>query len=191
MKALLINGSPRNGSNTGILLGRVAEVLGREGIACEIEELRGKTIHGCVGCGACRKRRDGTCPTHKDDFGPVLAKMIDADIIVTGSPVYFGSATPELMAVLDRAGYVSRGNGNLFSRKIGGPIAVARRAGHNFTYAQQMYWFTINDMIVAGSTYWNIGFGGAAGSVSEDEEGIKTVERFAENCAWLAQRLSE
>jgi multimeric flavodoxin WrbA len=189
MKAVLINGSPRTGSNTGILLGHVAEVLTAEGIDCQLEELRGKTIHGCIGCGACRKRQDATCPTHQDDFGPILAKMITADIIITGTPVYFGSATPELMALLDRAGYVSRGNGQLFSRKVGGPLAVARRAGHNFTYAQQIYWFTINDMIVPGSTYWNIGFGGAAGSVSQDEEGVDTVKRFALNCAWVAKRL--
>ena len=81
------------------LLARAAEVLGREGIESEIEELRGKTIHGCIGCAACRERKDGTCPTHQDDFGPVLEKMLAADIIITGSPVYFGSATPELMAV--------------------------------------------------------------------------------------------
>ncbi|MBD3315122.1 MAG: flavodoxin family protein [Chitinivibrionales bacterium] len=190
MKALLINGSPREGSNTGVLLQHASDVLEREGIECEIQELRQNTIHGCIGCAACRKSRNAECPAHKDDFGPILAKMIAADIIITGSPVYFGSATPELMALLDRAGYVSRGNGNLFSRKVGGPLAVARRAGHNFTYAQQLYWFTINDMIVPGSTYWNIGFGSAAGSVSEDEEGIRTIERFAANCAWVAHKVA-
>jgi multimeric flavodoxin WrbA len=114
--------------------------------------------------------------------------MQAADIIVVGSPVYFGSATPEMMALLDRAGYVSRANGHLLSRKLGGPIAVARRAGHNFTYAQLMFWFTINDMIVPGSTYWNVGLAGLPGKIAEDEECLRTIDRFAENLAWLAEK---
>lgn len=116
--------------------------------------------------------------------------MKTADIIVVGSPVYFGSAVPEMMALLDRAGYVSRSNGNTyFSRKIGGPIVVARRAGHNFTLAQLLYWFMINDMVVPGSSYWNIAFGREVGEVENDEEGLATVDRFAENLAWLAEKL--
>ena len=115
--------------------------------------------------------------------------MLRADIIVVGSPVYFGSATPETMALLDRAGYVSRANGHLLSRKIGGPIAVARRAGHNFTYAQLMFWYTINDMIVPGSTYWNVGLAREAGAINEDAEALATIDRFADNLAWLAGKL--
>jgi len=111
-----------------------------------------------------------------------------ADIIVVGSPVYFGSATPEIMALLDRAGYISRFNGHLFSRKLGGAITVARRAGQNFTFAQLLYWFLLNDMIVAGSTYWNIAFGTKKGDVNQDAEAIETVTRFAENLAWLAKK---
>jgi multimeric flavodoxin WrbA len=93
------------------------------------------------------------------------------------------------MALLDRAGYVSRANGNVFSRKIGGPIAVARRAGHNFTYAQLVFWFTINDMMVAGSSYWNVALAREPGQVQEDKEALATVDRFAENLAWLGERL--
>jgi multimeric flavodoxin WrbA len=115
--------------------------------------------------------------------------MVRADIIVVGSPTYFGSATPVTMALLDRAGYVSRSNGHLFSRKIGGPIAVARRAGHNFTYAQLMFWYTINDMIVPGSTYWPVALAREPGAVLQDEEALETVDRFADNLAWLSQKL--
>jgi multimeric flavodoxin WrbA len=136
----------------------------------------------------CSRNRDKQCNTKDDDFHPIFAAMQSADIIVVGSPVYFGSATPEMMALLDRAGYVSRANGHLFSRKLGGPIAVARRAGHNFTYAQLMFWFTINDLIVPGSTYWNVGLAGLPGEIAEDEECLRTIDRFAENLAWLAEK---
>jgi multimeric flavodoxin WrbA len=189
MKALIISGSPRKNGNTETLARRCAGKLGEAGIAADVVLLRGKTIKGCTACGTCRKTRDRTCSIKNDDFHPVFEMMQAADIIVVASPVYFGSATPETMALLDRAGYVSRGNGNLFSRKIGGPIAVARRAGQNFTFAQLLYWFTINDMIVAGSSYWNIAFGGAPGDVERDREALDTVDRFAENLAWLAKRL--
>jgi multimeric flavodoxin WrbA len=132
---------------------------------------------------------DRTCRI-QDDFQPLFEAMLAADIIIVGSPTYFGSAAPELMALLDRAGYVSRSNGNLLSRKLGGPIAVARRAGHNFTYAQLLMWFMINDMVVPGSTYWNVALGLDPGSVRDDREALATVDRFADNLAWLASHLA-
>jgi multimeric flavodoxin WrbA len=189
IKALGISGSPRKDGNTETLIDTCLEKLASDGIETEKVLLRGKTIRGCTACGICRERKDRTCSIKNDDFNGILEKMLEADIVVVGSPVYFGSATPEMMAVLDRAGYVSRGNGNLFSRKIGGPLAVARRAGQNFTYAQLLYWFTINDMIVPGSSYWNVAFGKGEGSVREDQEAISTITRFAENLAWLAKKL--
>jgi len=117
--------------------------------------------------------------------------MTEADIIVVGSPVYFGSATPEIMALLDRAGFVSKQSGGLLSRKIGGPIVVARRAGQNFTFAQLLMWFMINGLVVPGSSYWNIAFGRQVGEVENDEEGLATVDRFAEKLAWLAEKLCD
>ncbi|MCE5324239.1 flavodoxin family protein [bacterium] len=189
MKAIAICGSPRKDGNTQILLSRCLARLERDGIDIELIPLRGKTIKPCIACGMCGQRKDGTCSIKDDDFHEIFGAMKEADIIIVGSPVYFGSATPQTMALLDRAGYVSRSNGNYFSRKIGGPIAVARRAGQNFTYAQLMYWFTINDMIVPGSSYWNIAIGRAPGEVEDDEEGLSTIDRFAENLSWLANKL--
>lgn len=190
MKAIAICGSPRANGNTELLLTRCLAKLAESGIATEFVPLRGKTVRGCVACGACRERQDGTCAIKNDDFAEVFEAIKAADIIVVGSPVYFGSAVPELMAVLDRAGYVSRSNGNGYlSRKIGGPIVVARRAGQNFTFAQLLYWFMINDMIVPGSSYWNVAFGREAGEVANDAEGLATVDRFAENLAWLAAKV--
>ncbi len=188
MHAVAICGSPRKKGNTELLLRLCLDTLAAHGIPGELIRLGGKTIKGCTACGWCRKEQNGTCVQKDDDFHPVLAAMREADILVVGSPVYFGSAAPELMALLDRAGYVARGSGQFFSRKLGGAVVVARRAGQNFTFAQLVYWFLINDMIVPGSTYWNIGVGGPAGAVSEDQEALATVKRFAENLAWLAKR---
>lgn len=188
MHAVAISGSPRKGGNTETLLGRCLEGLAKRGITTELISLRDKTIKGCRACTVCSRNRDKQCNTKDDDFHPIFEAMQKADIIVVGSPVYFGSATPEMMALLDRAGYVSRANGHLFSRKLGGPIAIARRAGHNFTYAQLMFWFTINDFIVPGSTYWTVGLAGLPGKIAEDEEGLRTVDRFAENLAWLGEK---
>jgi multimeric flavodoxin WrbA len=190
MHAVAISGSPRKNGNTELFLQRCLDGLAAKGISGELISLRDKTIKGCRGCNTCSRNRDKCCNTKDDDFHPVFEAMQKADIIVVGSPVYFGSATPEIMALLDRAGYVSRSNGNLFSRKVGGPLAVARRAGHNFTYAQLLMWYMINDMIVPGSTYWNVALAREPGKVLEDAEGLATVDRFAENLAWLAVRIA-
>ena len=172
------------------MLRRCLDRLASQGIAGELELLAGKNIRGCTACGGCREAKDESCPGQAgDDFAAIFEKMVRADILIVGSPVYFGSATPELMALLDRAGYVSRSNGHLFSRKIGGPVAVARRAGHNFTYAQLMFWYTINDMIVPGSTYWNVATAREPGAVNADAEALRTIDRFADNLAWLAGKL--
>ena len=189
-QALAISGSPRRNGNTETLLRRCLDRLAGQGIGGELLSLSGLNIRGCTACAACGESRDGTCPgISGDDFGPVFEKMLRADILIVGSPVYFGSATPELMALLDRAGYVSRANGHLFSRKIGGPLAVARRAGHNFTYAQLMFWYMINDMVVPGSSYWNVALAREAGTVNADTEALATIDRFADNLAWLASKL--
>jgi len=190
MKAVAICGSPRSNGNTEILLNRCLTRLRENGIDTELITLRDKTIQPCKACGTCAKIGNGTCAT-VDDFDTVFGAMTEADIIVVGSPVYFGSATPEIMALLDRAGFVSKQSGGLLSRKIGGPIVVARRAGQNFTFAQLLMWFMINGLVVPGSSYWNIAFGRQVGEVENDEEGLATVDRFAENLAWLAEKLCD
>lgn len=189
MKALAINGSSRKDGNTALLLARCLETIANEGIETELVQLHEPArMKPCTACRTCYKTRDNTCVMKDDLFHEVYDKMRAADIIITGSPVYFGSATPQLMALLDRAGYVARANGDPFQRKIGGPVTVARRAGQNFTYAQLLYWYMIMGMVVPGSTYWNVSTGKAVGDVNEDLEGLETVTKFAENCAWLAQK---
>ena len=189
MKALAICGSPRLGGNTEQLLRRCLGRLETNGIQGELIALAGKSIQGCTACLSCRGLTETRCGVD-DDFNPVLDRILAADIVVVGSPVHFGSATPVLSAVLDRAGYVARGKGNPLSRKLGGPIVVARRAGQNFTYAQLLLWYMINDMIVPGSSYWNVAFGREVGEVQNDDEGLRTIDRFADNLAFLAERLA-
>ncbi len=190
MKALAINGSSRKNGNTAYLLQRCLDQLANNGIEGELVQLAGKTIKPCTACRTCYEKMNKKCTQEEDAFHEVFEKMQAADIIVVGSPTYFGSATSQMMALLQRAGYVSRANGNLFSRKLGGPVAVARRAGENFTYAQLMYFFMVNDMVVPGSTYWNVSVAKAPGDAEKDTEAIETIDRFAANLAWLADKLN-
>jgi multimeric flavodoxin WrbA len=185
MKAVLVCGSPRLKGNTQKLLEIAEEVLIENNINTELILLHGKEIKPCVACNRCRETKDRTCSIKDDDFQEVFNKIIEADAFIVGSPVYFGSATSQTTSLLQRTGYVSRGNGMLLSGKVGAPIVVARRAGHNFTYAQLALFFTMNDMIVAGSTYWNVAFGKNPGEVVEDDEGVETIRRCAQNIAML------
>ncbi len=189
MKAIGIVGSPRKNGNTTFLVNQALEVLREEGIETELIHLSALNIQPCNGCLRCKKELE--CAIKDDDFEPVFAKMKAAEGIIVGSPVYFGSATPQIMSLLDRAAYVQRQTKQYFSGKVGAPIVVARRAGHNFTLAQLLLWYCINDMIVVGSTYWNIGFGGSGGKkdVEEDAEGIATIRRFADNMARVMKNL--
>ncbi len=186
MTVLAISGSPRRNGNTDTLLHLALDEIARHGIDVEFETLAGRTIKTCTACMGCV----GTnrCVL-EDDFDPLFRRMLGADGIIVGSPVYFGSATGEITAFLDRAGYVARKNGNLFARKVGGPIAVARRIGQNFTLAQLLMWFMINGFVVPGSSYWTIAFGANPGDVLEDAEGVETIRTFAENIAWLLGKL--
>lgn len=189
MKTLLICGSPRKEGNTEILLNKARERLVNRGVPSEVVLLAEHTVKPCIACEGCKKLMDGTCSIKDDDFHSIFEKMREADAIIVGSPVYFGCATSQTTGLLHRAGYVSSANGNFFKGKIGAPVVVARRAGQNFTYAQLQFFFTINDMIVPGSTYWNVAFGRKKGEVTDDKEGIETINHFADNVADLLQKL--
>ena len=188
MKVLAISGSPRPQGNTYHLLQEALGVLEQQGIATEYISLHDKQILPCRACMQCAKDKNRCA--QEDDFMPVYTAMAQADGLLVGSPVYFGSATPNLMALLDRAGYVARQGDNPFYRKVGSPIVVARRAGVNFTYAQLQFWFVIMGMFVPGSTYWPIAYGLKPGDAAQDVEGMKTVATLAENLAWLLKKLA-
>jgi multimeric flavodoxin WrbA len=117
--------------------------------------------------------------------------MNEADGIILATPVFFGAATPQMVSLISRC-YAYQGTGRPFENKVGGPIVVARRAGHNFTLAQLMFFFMISGMIVPGSspgTYWNIAFGREKGEVTKDSEGIETIKNFGRKLAWLTKKI--
>ncbi|MEW6375263.1 MAG: flavodoxin family protein [Thermodesulfobacteriota bacterium] len=189
MKAIGIAGSFRENSNTEFYVNKALETLKDRKVETELISLREKMIKPCTGCYECVKLH--RCNIEGDDFDEIFEKMKEADGIIIGSPVYFSSVVPHLMSLLDRAGFVALWSGRFFSRKVGGPITVARRAGHNLAFSQLLLWFFINGMIVPGATYWTIGVAGARGArnAQEDEEGIQTVIQFAENMAWLMKKV--
>ena len=189
MKVLAISGSPRPQGNTRLLLETALQVLEGQGITTEYLSLHGKDIRPCLACLKCAEDKNRCA--QEDDFMPVFEAMAAADGLIVGSPVYFGSATPNLMALLDRAGYVARQGDNVFARKVGSPIVVARRAGVNFTYAQLQFWFCIMGMFVPGSSYWPIAYGLKPGDAANDAEGLKTVTDLAENMAFLMKKLAK
>lgn len=185
MKAVGIVGSPRKGGNTEILTEHTLKAIAEEGIETELIRLAGLDIRGCTACMACRNEEK--CPI-EDDLFPVYLKMKEADAIVLASPVYFGSATASIKALMERTGFIS-GRRRVFAGKVGGPLVVARRAGQNFTFAQLMYWFHILGFYMPGSSYWNIAFGRERGEVASDEEGMNTASNFGKNMAFLVKKL--
>ncbi len=126
-----------------------------------------------------------------DGLNDIIDKVRAAQGFIVGTPVYFGTARGDLMSALQRMGMVSKASDGYLSRKVGGPVAVARRGGHTATIQELLMFYLINDMIVAGSTYWNMVFGRLPGEAMQDEEGVGTVRRFAENVAWLVNRLND
>ena len=189
MKVVAFNGSARKDGNTAILLRRVLAALEAEGVETELIQLAGQQIHGCMACGTCRKIQNRECKIVNDSVNAYIAKMVEADGILLGSPTYFSMMTPELKALIDRAGYVGRANGDLFRRKVGAAVVAVRRAGGIPTFDAINHFFLISQMIVPGSSYWNIGVGGAKGDVEKDEEGLKTMDDLGKNMAWLLKKL--
>ncbi len=186
MKAIGIVGSPRKNGNTEILTRHTLKAIAEEGLDIELIRLAGLDIRPCDACMACRKGKE-RCPID-DDLLPIYTKMKEADAVILASPVYFGSATALLKALMDRTGYLSYDK-RPFAGKVGGPLVVARRAGQNSTFAQIMYWFHILGFFMPGSTYWNIAFGREKGEVEEDEEGLRTAWNFGKNVAFLVKKL--
>ncbi len=189
MKVIAINGSPKKNGNTNLLLNKVLDELKKEGIDTEIIQLGGKNIHGCTACQNCKKNKNKKCAIN-DVFNDIFQKTIDADAIIIGSPTYFANVTTEVKAFIDRAGLVARGNGFLYKRKIGSAVVAVRRAGSIPVFDAINKLFFANEMIVPGSSYWNLGIGGAPGDVENDDEGITTMNNLGKNIAWLLKKLN-
>jgi len=191
MKVIAFNGSPRKEGNTSLLIGHIFRELNREGIETESVQVGGETIRGCIACFKCFASKDRRCAMNDDIANACVEKMIEADGIIIGSPTYFAAMTPETKALIDRCGMVTRANGDLLKRKAGAAVVTVRRAGAISVFDTINHFFTIGQMIIPGSSYWNIAVGRNVGDVEQDEEGIKTMRDLGANMAWLLKRIGE
>lgn len=191
MKILAINGSPRKGGNTELALRETMKPMEGAGYETEIFQLGGKQVHGCTACLKCKEHKDSRCHIKNDAINECIQKMIEADAIIIGSPVYFANMTTEVKALIDVAGYVTRSSGHLLKRKVGAAIAVARRAGEVTTFSNINNFFLINQMVVPGSHYWNVVSGRDKGEVLNDEEGMAILNTLGENMQWLVDKINK
>ncbi len=189
MKVIAFNGSPRVGGNTSQLIDRAFGPLAAAGIEVEKVNIAPASPRGCTACMRCAENQDRKCVITTDPVNEWIAKMAEADGIIFASPTYFGNVTAEMKALIDRAGFVARVNGNLFARKVGAAVVAVRRGGAVPTFDAINHMFQINEMILVGSIYWNFGFGMAPGEVAGDEEGLATMDRLGENMAWVLGKL--
>ena len=189
MRVIAFNGSARKDGNTAILLNCVLEVLNGEGIETELFQLSGKKINGCRACYKCFENKDQRCSVTDDILNECFEKMLGADGIVLGSPTYFADITTEMKALIDRAGFVARANGEMFKRKIGAAVIAARRGGSIHAFDSINHLFLISQMIIPGSNYWNLGFGLKKGEVENDKEALQIMKVLGENMAWLLKKV--
>ncbi len=190
MKVLGINGSPRPQGNTAAMIRTVFEELESEGIETELYQLGGTVLRGCTGCKTCFERKDEKCVFGDDGMNDAIARMKEADGIIIGSPTYFADLTAETKALIDRAGYVGLSNGGMFYRKVGAAVVAVRRAGAVHVFDSINHFFFINQMMVPGSSYWNLGIARDPGEFAQDEEGIATMRNLGRNMAWLLKKIS-
>jgi len=187
-KVILLNASPRVNSNTKIVLEECAREIEKEGVETEIISLKGMKVQSCIACLKCVETGNCVLP---DGLDELIEKIRNADGFIPAAPVYFGTARGDIMAALQRIGKVSRGGDKFLDWMVGGPIAVARRGGVTLTLQEMMMFFAINNMIVAGSTYWNMVIAGAEGTALEDEEGIETIRLFGQNVAKIIKKVRD
>jgi len=189
MKVVAFNGSARKDGNTAILLRTVLSQLEADGIDTEMVQLAGSRIHGCTACTACFKNKNYRCVFDDDLLNTCIEKMREAEGIILGSPTYFADVTAEMKALIDRAGYVARANKDMFRRKVGAAVVAARRGGSVHAFDTMNHFFTISQMIIPGSRYWNMGFGLKPGDVEGDAEGRETMKILGLNMAWLLKKI--
>ena len=190
MKVLAIIGSARKGGNTTTLTKIVFEELEKDGIETELIELAGKNLKGCLACYKCFENKDKSCIIKNDEMNELITKIDEADAVIIGSPTYFANVSPNIKTLIDRAGLVGIANDYLFKRKIGAAVVAVRRAGSVNVFDAINKFFFINQMIVPGSVYWNLGIGYEPGDVNDDEEGVRTMKILGQNITWLLNKIN-
>lgn len=189
MKVVAFNGSARRGGNTSAMLKAAMAPLEAAGIETELVELGGKKLHGCIACYKCFENKDFRCAVDNDFMNECIERMHEADGILLGSPTYYANISTEMKALIDRAGLVARANDNSLRRKVGAGVVVARRGGAVHAFSSLNHFFFINEMVVPGADYWNMGFGLEKGDVLKDEEAMNTMRILGENMAWVMEAL--
>lgn len=190
MYAVAINGSPKEKGNTYHALKLVTSELEKQGISTEIIHIGDKIIRGCLSCGACLRNQNERCVID-DEVNVVLQKMKAADAIILGSPVYYASIAGTMKSFIDRAFYVASANGGMFRHKVGASVAVARRSGEVATFDHLNHYFTLAEMFVPSSNYWNTIHGQRPQEVLKDEEGVQTMRVLGKNMAFLINSIEQ
>ncbi len=189
MKVIAFNGSARKDGNTAILINQVFGELGKQDIESEMIQLSGQKIRGCIACYKCFENKDQSCNLKDDIVNDCIEKMLQDDGIILASPTYFADVSSELKALIDRAGLVAKANKDMFRRKVGAAIVAVRRGGSVHAFDSINHFFLISQMIIPGSSYWNMGFGLEIGDVEKDEEGLQTMKTLGQNMAWLLNKI--
>ncbi|MBP2638657.1 MAG: multimeric flavodoxin WrbA [Firmicutes bacterium] len=191
MKVVAFNGSPHPNGNTAQAIQVVLDAIHGFGIGTEVVQVGGKKLYGCMGCYQCRKIKNRHCVMNDDEVNGFIDKMLEADCIIFGSPVYSGNITAALKALIERSGFVAKGNDFMFRRKVGVPVVVATKAGGLFAHAAINLMFGTHQMVTIGSSYWSFVVGQEPGDIWKDEEGIKALRTLGENVAWLLSKIKE
>src|SRR5512147_2242447 len=191
MRVVAFNGSARKDGNTAVLVRTVFGELKKAGIKTELVQLSGKKIRGCTACGKCFQNQDRHCVIKTDILNDCIDKMLEADGVILASPTYFTDVSTEMKALIDRAGFVAKANQDMFRRKVGAGVVAVRRGGAIHAFDTLNHFFFISQMVVPGSSYWNIGIGLAPGDVNADEEGLMTMQTLGANMAWLLKKLED
>ena len=190
MKVVAINGSPKAKGNTYHALKIVTDELERQEISTEIIHVGNKNIRGCLACGACARNKDEKCIIN-DEVNEIIQIMKEADGIIIGSPVYYASIAGTMKSFLDRAFYTASKSGGLFRHKVGASVAVARRSGEVATFDHLNHYFTISEMFLASSNYWNVIHGAGPAEVLQDEEGVQIMRVLGKNMAFLLNAVAQ
>lgn len=185
MKVLLINGSPRKEGNTFTALKEIATELAANEIESEIFWIGNKFVRGCIGCSGCRERGEGRCVFGDDVCNDVIAKMNEADGLVVGSPVYYGTPTGNVLNLLHRMLFA----GAKVQGKPAAALAVCRRGGATAAFQCLQMPFQMMNMPLVTSQYWNIAYGREEGQAAQDVEGMQTMRMLARNMAWLLKKI--
>jgi multimeric flavodoxin WrbA len=189
MKVVALNGSARKDGNTAILINTVFDELKKEGIETEMIQLAGNPIAGCIACYKCFENKNRRCVVDKDILNDCIAKMEKAEGILLGSPTYFSDVSSGMRAFIERCGFVARANDYMFKYKVGAGVVAVRRAGAIPAFNSMMLFLHYMQMMIPGSSYWNLAIGRDPGDVLKDDEGIQTMKTLGQNMAWLLKKI--